>query len=272
MDRRSSANTSSGVGHVYIHPQPLHTHSCKNAPLPPLLQRRVPGPLHYSVTSYTEHDPKPMHGVLSNVTYSKASPHWRTHFLDDLAQKLRDSRSVRLVSAPPVSEMQEQYRGRSAPYDPLEPHYRTLQALHGQLHQSSVVLPKEPALSTAHTDYRRFSRSELAPLLALDASPTHGPFPKLIPLRSYKAPPSASSQPQLPRPSVPVPHGGRSSMYMDSFSVPMPPPMSSTHVAVLAGTKRTEESGRSLLQHILDVPEMYSTENQTYGKGRMVLV
>lgn len=32
------------------------------------------------------------------------------------------------------------------------------QALLGQLHQSSVLLPKEPALSTAHTDYRRFSR------------------------------------------------------------------------------------------------------------------
>lgn len=32
------------------------------------------------------------------------------------------------------------------------------QALHGQLHQSSVLLPREPALSTAHTEYRRFSR------------------------------------------------------------------------------------------------------------------
>lgn len=32
------------------------------------------------------------------------------------------------------------------------------QALHGQLHQSSVLLPKVLALSTAQTDYRRFSR------------------------------------------------------------------------------------------------------------------
>ncbi|XP_053472771.1 uncharacterized protein zgc:193811 isoform X2 [Ictalurus furcatus] len=268
MDRRS-------VAHVYNPLQPLHINSCKNAPLPPLLQRRVPGPLHYNVTSHTEHDPKPVDGVLSNVIYSKASPHWHTHFLNDLAQKLRDSRSVRLVSGPPVSEMQEQYSGRSARYEPLEPQYRTLQALHGQLHQSSVLLPREPALSTAHTEYRRFSRSELAPFSALDASPTRGPFAKraaLIPLYPHKATPGTYSQLRLPRPLVPVPRGGRSSVYMDSFSVPTPLPMSSTHVAVLAGTKHTEESGRSLLQHILDVPEMYGTENQTYGKGRMVLV
>ncbi|KAF4093054.1 hypothetical protein AMELA_G00028320 [Ameiurus melas] len=266
MDRRS-------VAHVYNPPQPLHVNSCKNAPLPPLLQRPVPGPLHYNVTSHTEHDPKPVDGVLSNVIYSKASPHWRTHLLNDMAQKLRDSRSVRLVSGPPVSEMQEQYSGRSARYEPLEPQYRTLQALHGQLHRSSV-LPREPALSTAHTDYRRFSRSELAPLSALDASPTRGPFTKraeLIPLSPHKAT-SSTSQLRLPRPPVLVPQGGRSSVYMDSFSVPAPLPMSSTRVAVLAGTKLTEESGRSLLQHILDVPEMYGTENQTYGKGRMVLV
>ncbi|XP_060758419.1 stabilizer of axonemal microtubules 3 [Neoarius graeffei] len=247
-----------------------------DAPLPPVLQRRISRPQHYIVTSYTEHDPKPVDGVLSNVIYSKAPPHWRTHFLNDLAQKLRDTRSVRLVSAPPVTEMQEQYRGRSAPYEPQEPHYRTLQAQLGQIHQSSgLLLPKEPALSTTRTDYRHFSRSELAPLSALDASPTCGPFTKraaLIRPPPHSALPGASSQLQLPRPSIPVPHGGRSSVYMDSFSRPAPPPMSSTHVAVLAETKRTEESGWGLLQHIPDVPEMYSTENQMYGKGRLVLV
>ncbi|KAK3552731.1 hypothetical protein QTP86_021109 [Hemibagrus guttatus] len=233
-------------------------------------KRRVPGPPRYT---YTDHDPKPVESVWRNVIYSKAAPHWRTHFLNGLAEKLRDSRSVRLLSAPPVSEMQDQYRGRSAPYEPLKPHYRMLQTLHGQLHQSSVLLPREPALSTAHTDYRRFSRSELALLSASDASPTHGHFTKcatLPRLQAHKAPHGASSQLQLPRPTVPIPHGGRSSVYMDSFGVPAPLTMSSTtSMTALAGT---EESGRSLLQHILGVPEMYSTENQTYGKGRMVLV
>ncbi|KAG7334710.1 hypothetical protein KOW79_001306 [Hemibagrus wyckioides] len=273
MAKRNFANTSSGAAHVYVHPQALHTNSCKNAPLPPLLQRRVPGLPRYSITSHTEHDPKPVESVLRNVIYSKPAPHWRTHFLNGLAQKLRDSESVRLASVPSVSEMRDQYSGRSALYEPLDPHYRVLQTLHGQIHQSSVLLPREPELSTAHADYRRFSRSELAHLSPSNASPIHGHFTKSAPLprlQAHKAPPSASSQLQLPCPPVPIPHGGRSSVYMDSFHVPAPLPMSSdTSMTVLAGT---EENGRSLLQHILGVPEMYNTENQTYGKGRMVLV
>ncbi|KAM9457357.1 stabilizer of axonemal microtubules 3 [Clarias gariepinus] len=264
MDMCSCVSTSSGLSHVYIHPQRLDTHSCMNAPLPPSLYRQEPGPVHYSITSHTQHDPKPVDGVLGNEVYSKASPHWHTHFLNDLAHTLRASRSFRYVSAPPVSEMQDQYRGHSAPYQPLQPHYRDL---HGRLHHSSVLLPKEPALSTTHTDYRRFKRSELASVSASDTSPTRGPFPHLIHLPPVKAPPSV-----MHRPSVPVPHGGRSSVYTDTFRVPVHPPVSSTQVAVLAETKHTDESGRSLLQHILDVPHMYSTENRTYGKERIVLV
>lgn len=142
-----------------------------------------------------EHDPKPVESVLRNVIYSKPSPHWRTHFLNGLAQKviiiiiiiiliiinsekyifitshviwsdnicgsvvfevlpgspdwcggplgcdnlpleircvcvlvqLRNSESVRLASVPSVSEMRDQYSGRSVLYEPLEPHYRMLQ-------------------------------------------------------------------------------------------------------------------------------------------------
>lgn len=43
-------------------------------------------------------------------------------------------------------------------------------------------------------------------------------------------------------------------------------------MAALAGTNHNRESEQSLLEHVLDVPEMYGTENQTYGKGKMVLV
>ncbi|XP_060749145.1 uncharacterized protein zgc:193811 [Tachysurus vachellii] len=268
-------DTSRGLDHDPVHPQLLDTHSCKNAPLPPVLQRRAPRAPQY-ITSYMEHDPKPVDDVLRNVIYPKAAPHWRAHYLSDLAKKLRDSRSVRSVSAPPVSEMKDQYRGRSAPYQPLEPHYRTLQTLHGQLHQPSDLQPEEPAISTTHADYRRFSRSELALLSGSDDSPTHAHLTKSATpprLLALEAPPSTSSQLQLHRPPVPVPHGGRSSLYMDSIGLPASLPKScTTSMAALAGTNHNGESELSLLEHVLDVPEMYGTENQTYGKGKIVLV
>ncbi|TSQ23938.1 Actin-related protein 2/3 complex subunit 1A [Bagarius yarrelli] len=272
----------------------------KNAPLPPQLQKRGPGSHYHSVTSYMEHHSKPKVTKLpKDVVYSKAPPHWSTHLVNNLAQKLRDTRSLRLASMPPHSEMQDQYRERSAPCDPLEPHYRPLkvrrrshilangadgqthaahvyfiQALHKRLNQSSVLLPEESTLSTAQAVHRRFSRSELEPFSASDAFLARGPLSQsATTLPKHQAPPTTPSQLHLHRLPVPVPHGGRSSVYKNSFSVPAPPPRSFTScMAASAGTKCTEESGRSLLQHILNVPEMYNTENQTYGRGMTVLV
>lgn len=137
---------------------------CQNAPLPPVLQRqnRVPGSAHFSLTSHTEHDRKPLNGPLYNEIHSKAPPHWTTHFLDELAQRvrsvcvclkysfylknllfvfgtvyrlwsfmfdppqLRDHPTVRVVSDP-ISEMQDQYRGQLAACAPLGEHYSKIQ-------------------------------------------------------------------------------------------------------------------------------------------------
>ncbi|XP_072550249.1 stabilizer of axonemal microtubules 3 [Salminus brasiliensis] len=276
-ERLSLAQTSAGVGH-YSHQRlpPVHTESCKNAPLPPRLQRgnRVPGPLHYSLTSHTEYDSKPIDGPLGNTMYSKASPHWNTHFLNELAQKLRDCRSVKVVSKP-VSEMQDCYRGRSAPHEPLVDHCRTLLALYGRLDRAPALLPKEPQLSTSQADYRRFSRSELAPPSALNAPPIQGTLTKsaaLSRLPPHKVPPDAASRLQLPRPCLALPHGGGHSLYMDSFTVPACLPKLHTPAAAQDGAKCREKSGRGLTEHILEVPKMYNTENQTCGKGKMVLV
>ncbi|XP_066499118.1 uncharacterized protein zgc:193811 isoform X2 [Hoplias malabaricus] len=248
----------------------------QGALLPPLLQgeSRMPGPLHYSLTSHTEHDYKPSNGPLGNPIYSKAHPHWDTNFLNELAQKLRDHRSIRVVSAP-VSEMRDRYRGQSAPHQPLVEHYRTLLALYGQLDRTSALLPKEPRVSTTQEDYRRFSRSELSPPSALDAPPIKGTLTKsaaLSRLPPHKAPPPTTSQLQLPRPCVALPHGGRSSLYTDSFSVSSRLPKVSATVADYDRGNVMTESGRGLLHSILEVPKMYGTENQTYGKGRIVLV
>lgn len=63
----------------------------QNAPLPPVLQRqnKVPASAHFSLTSHTEHDRKPLNGPLYNEIHSKAPAHWTTHFLNELAQKVR---------------------------------------------------------------------------------------------------------------------------------------------------------------------------------------
>uniref|UniRef100_A0A3B1IXL6 Zgc:193811 n=1 Tax=Astyanax mexicanus TaxID=7994 RepID=A0A3B1IXL6_ASTMX len=269
-ERLSLTQTSAGAAHAYQQPPPFITHSCKNAPLPPLLQRqnRVSGPLHYSVTSHTEHDHKPIHGPLRTTIYSKASPHWNTHFLNELAQKLRHCRSVRVVSKP-VSEMQDCYRGRSAPHEPLDDHHRTLLELYGQLEQAPPLFPKEPLLSTSQEDYRRFSRSELAPPSALNAPPIQGTLTKsaaLSRMRPHKVTPNPASE--LPRPCLALPHSAGNSLYMDSFTVPACLPKLHTPDAAQGGAQCGEQRGKRALEHILGVPKMYHTEYQTYGKER----
>ncbi|XP_036445870.1 uncharacterized protein zgc:193811 [Colossoma macropomum] len=275
-ERPGLAQTSAAIGHAYVQPAPFLAESCKDAPFPPLLQRqsRTPGHIHYNLTSHTEHDHKPIKGPLENLIYCKASPHWNTHFLNELAQRLRDCQSIRLVSKP-VSEMQDRYRGHLAPDEPLVDHYRTLVALYGQLDRAPVPLTKEPLLSTAQAVHRRFSRSELAHPSALNAPAIQGTLTKsaaLSRLPPHKALPNMSSQLQLPRPCVALPHGGRTSLYTDSFTVPAYLPKLSTSAADHDTAKSRNEGSRGLRQHVMEVPKMYGTENQTYGKGKMVLV
>uniref|UniRef100_A0A673WIF3 Zgc:193811 n=1 Tax=Salmo trutta TaxID=8032 RepID=A0A673WIF3_SALTR len=277
---------------------------------------------HFSVTSRLEHDRKPQTGPLANTRHPRAPPHWNTHFLNELAQQvrrerlsvcvcvglcfhskvapdwlcvcrpppvppppppqLRDCGTVRLLSQP-ISEMQDSYRGQSAPQGPLLDHYCTLLALYGQLDPGQTpTVTADPYVSTAHAYYRRFSRSEIAPssgleapssYLSLNKSSTHSRLP------GHKAPPTMSCHPWLPRPSVPLPYGGKHSLYRDSFRVPAPHPAPSgpSPVAIPDWRQAGTETGaggakRGLLRDIVEVPKMYLTENRVYGGNRTVLV
>ncbi|XP_062875125.1 uncharacterized protein zgc:193811 isoform X2 [Trichomycterus rosablanca] len=209
-----------------------------------------------------------MDGLLGNRVYSKAPPHWHTHYLNDLAWRMKQCKSVVCT---PLTEMREQYRGQPASHELLVDHYRTLKALHKQLAPFSALLPREAAteVSTAHTDYRSFSRSELAPFPDTPPTTTLTTSAALSRLPPHKAPPSLSSRLQPPLPSLPLTRD-KISVYRNSFTSPAPRTMSCTPAALHHRTERSEQ-GFSL-RHVLDVPKMYSTENQSYGRGRMVLV
>ena len=125
-------------------------------------------------------------------------------------------------------------------------------------------------------------RSEIAPISGLEApssylslkkSSTHSRLP------GHKAPPTMSCHPWLPRPSVPLPFGGKHSLYRDSFRVlaPHPAPSGPSPVAIPDWRQPGPETGaggakRGLLRDIVEVPKMYLTENRVYGGNRTVLV
>ncbi|CAB1341410.1 unnamed protein product [Coregonus sp. 'balchen'] len=287
--RRELGQTSAGVGHMYVLPLPFYVTSG-----------------HFSVSSRLEHDRKPQTGSLANTLHPRAPPHWNTQFLNELAQQVRRERESERVcmcvcvfsfnvstppppaqglwdsaAALPINELQDSYRGQAAPQGPLLDHCSTLLALYGQL---------DPCVSTGHADYRRFSRSEIAPSSGLEApssylsltkSSTHSHLP------GHKAPPTMSCHPWLPRPSVPLPYGRKHSLYRDSFRVPAPHPAPSgpspaaipdwgrARTEAGAGTGTGAGAGgakRGLLRDIVEVPKMYLTENQVYGGNRTVLV
>lgn len=92
-------------------------------------------------------------------------------------------------------------------------------------------------------------------------------------LAAHKAPSTLSCQPRLPRPPLPLPHRGKSTLYMDSFTVPVPPPTSQAAGFAQSGGKWEEDDGgRDLFLDVLGVPKMYSTENQTYGTNKTSMV
>ncbi|XP_041719637.1 uncharacterized protein zgc:193811 isoform X2 [Coregonus clupeaformis] len=262
-------------------PLPYYKESHKRSPL-------VSTSGHFSVTSRLEHDRKPQTGPLANTLHPRAPPHWKTHFLNKLAQQLRDCGTVQLLSRP-ISEMQDSYRGQAAPQAPLLDHCSTLLALYGQLDPGQApTVTADPCVSTAHADYRRFSRSEIAPSSGLEAPPSYLSLTKSSThsrLPGHKAPPTMSCHPRLPRPSVSLPYGGKNSLYRDSFRVPAPhPARSGPSPAAIpdwgrAGTEAGAGTGagaggakRGILRNIVEVPKMYLTENRVYGGNRTVLV
>lgn len=115
----------------------------------------------------------------------------------------------------------------------------------------------------------------MSPRSVLDAATFNGKLTKsgaYSRLPAHKAPSTLSCQPRLPRSPLPLPHRGKSSLYMDSFMVPVAPSTSQAADIAQSGVKWEEDGGRGLLLDTLGVPKMYSTENQTYGRNRMSLV
>ncbi|XP_016395399.1 uncharacterized protein LOC107729427 [Sinocyclocheilus rhinocerous] len=161
-NQRRNVQTSTTIGHAQLQPFPFYFKTGKNAPLPPVLQRqnKVPASAHFSLTSHTEHDRKPLNGSLYNEIHSKAPEHWTTHFLSELAQRLRDRPTVRVVSNP-ISEMQDRYRGQLAAREPPAEHFSMMQALYRQLETAQTAFVQEPVRSTTTTDFKHFNRQKL---------------------------------------------------------------------------------------------------------------
>ncbi|XP_043091566.1 uncharacterized protein zgc:193811 isoform X2 [Puntigrus tetrazona] len=237
-------------------------------------QNKAPASAHFSLTSHAEHDRRPLNGPLCSEIHSKAPAHWTAHFLNDLAQRLRDRPTVRVVSNP-ISEMQDRYRGQSAAHEPLAAHFSMMQALYRQLETAQTAFVQEPVRSTTKTDFKHFNRSDLSPCSVLDAASFNGTLTKSRAhsrLPAHKAPSTLSCQPRLPRTPLPVPRRGKRSLYMDSFTVPAPPPTSQSAGVAQSGPKWQEDVDRGVLLDISGIPKMYRTENQTYGGNKLSLV
>uniref|UniRef100_A0A668AHP1 Uncharacterized protein n=1 Tax=Myripristis murdjan TaxID=586833 RepID=A0A668AHP1_9TELE len=133
---------------------------CADAPLPPVLQRRARvssggGPSRFVTTSGSAHSGALQAAWQTQTHYPKPPPHWSTHCLNDLAKRLRESPSLRVVSAP-VSEAKHSYRGFPGLKASGRASDDTLLALYRQHeHMPRTV---EPLISTSHADHRRFKR------------------------------------------------------------------------------------------------------------------
>ncbi|XP_064171947.1 uncharacterized protein zgc:193811 [Anguilla rostrata] len=262
---QSLNQTSTGIGHVYKGPLPsdINIESQRGDLLPPLLRqpRRVPPSGHFSSLVRLEHGRKALAGPLTHPRYSKAVPHWTVNFVDELGDRLRDCHTARMIS-PPVSEMQDRYRGWSAPQRSEAEHYTPLLALSRQFETDKVPALNMPSISTTHADYRRYGRSELFSPSSFDEEA----YRRMPPPKTLPAP---SLQPFLHRALQHVPHGGRTTVYRDSFAAPAGAP--AAPVPELPDWTAAQ-AGRDLYGHILKVPKMYSTENQGYGGNKMALI
>ncbi|XP_046894146.1 uncharacterized protein zgc:193811 [Hypomesus transpacificus] len=282
MELHKDRLTSSGIGHIYTQPPPFFVESRKGLPLPPVLQGLplVSDAKRFSVTSRTDYDSKPLTGPLATTRYPRAPPHWNIHYINELAQKLRNCESVRLLSRP-VSEMQDSFKGLAAQEGPQLDNYNTLRTIHGQLNH--VPSLRIPFVSTSHEDYRPYSRSEITPP-SLDALPSRLGLLKSSAhshLPPHKASPRVSCGPRLPPPVVTLPYAGKCSVYRSSFTVPAPQPgptgpqseaMAGCESAAVQARDGAGGGQRGLLRSILEVPKMYLAESQTYGGKKRVLV
>ncbi|TRY98977.1 hypothetical protein DNTS_001243 [Danionella cerebrum] len=263
---RRNVSTSTAKGHVLRSCPPFHFKTCMNAILPPVLQNMNQVPTsQFLLTSHTEHNRKPLRGPLYNGIYSKAPAHWTTHLLYELAKTIKHSPTLRVVPKQ-LSEMQDHYRGQPAVCQVQAERYRMMQALYRQLEKTPSLLDA-PTSSITKTDFNLCNRFDASPQSVLEAASITGTLTKsgaYCQLPAHKAPSTLSCQPRLPCPPLPLPHMGKSSLYKDSFSLPLP---QQAHIAE-NNVNIQESSGRDFL----GVPKMYTTENQTYGGNKIVLL
>uniref|UniRef100_A0A674CH23 Uncharacterized protein n=1 Tax=Salmo trutta TaxID=8032 RepID=A0A674CH23_SALTR len=139
--------------------------------------------------------------------------------------------------------------GQAVPQGPLVDHYSTLLRV--------VCVRPIPLSPTSHLS---LLRSEIAPSSGLEASPSYLSLNKSSThnhLPGHKAPPTMPCHPRLHR------------LYRDSFRMPAPHPAPSGPSPAGTGAGGAK---RGLLKDIVEVPNMYLTENQVYWGNRTMLV
>ncbi|CAL8264505.1 stabilizer of axonemal microtubules 3 [Gadus morhua] len=268
--------TSYEIGLRYSRPPPFKVEVVgKDGPLPPILQRVArSAPAAPGTTSGTAHAGRPQAGWQVQTRYPKAPPHWTSHRIAPLAQRLKECPSLRVLSAP-LSEARDRYRGLQAPHPPVPQHYDTLRSLYEQLDSARWLV--EPPVSTAHASFRRFQRSELSAPSRLDVPPAYSPHPARV--RVAPSPPRRGAPHLEPSPSMrPLADlllaDSSGSEYRSSFSQAHPrvdttvltPASSNQEGSGTQGAGPPHPSDVRLA--VFAVPQMYATESDGYGSGR----
>ncbi|CAL8283457.1 unnamed protein product [Boreogadus saida] len=247
----------------------------KDGPLPPILQRVAhSSPAAPCTTSGTAHAGRPQAGWQVQTRYPKAPQHWTSHRIAPLAQRLKESPSLRVLSAP-LSEARDRYRGLQAPRPPVPQHHNTLGSLDEQFDSPRWLV--EPPVSMAHISFRRFQRSELSAPSRLDVPPAYSPH--LARVRAASPRPRRGAPHVEPSPSMrPLADlllaDGSSSEYRSSFS-PAHPRLDTTVVTPASSNQEgsgTQGAGpphpSDVRLAVFAVPQMYATESDSYGSGR----
>ncbi|CAL8271650.1 unnamed protein product [Lota lota] len=272
--------TSYEIGLGYSQPPPFKVEIGKDGPLPPILQRVALTSQAPGTTSGLEHSGQPQAGWQLQTRCPKAPPHWTTHCLAPLAQRLKESSSLRVLSAP-TSEARDCYRGLQAQAQTPEPEdFHTLMSLYKQLDSDRWFV--EPPVSTAHASFRRFHRSELIAPSGLDVPPAYSAHLK-SPARVRVAPPRPRREAPLLEPSPSMRPldalllAGRSSEYRSSFSRALPHISTTVVTPVSQAFSNQDGSGAKgvgpahpsdIRLAVFAVPQMYATESNIYGSGK----
>ncbi|KAK0145303.1 hypothetical protein N1851_015796 [Merluccius polli] len=273
--------TSYDAGLRYTRPPPFKVEVGQDGPLPPILQRHAPPSQALVTSSGLAHSGRPQAGWQVQTRCPKAPPHWTTHCLTPLAQRLKENSRLCVLSAA-VSEARDSYRGLQAPKTPLPENFHTLMSLYKQLDSDRRFV--EPPVSTAHASYRRFQRSELMTPSRLDVQPAYSAHLKsparVVPPRPHHEAPLLDPSPSM-GPLAALPLSGRSSEYRSSFCG-APPHVSATLMTPVSQTfpgldgSSAKGAGPAhpsdLRLAVFAVPRMYAPESNSYGCGKPIVI